>query len=117
MTKKAIFFDAYIKFPFIDKYCLDRSITGKLKPIDFLLHFVLNGATDPALALYFKHIHASRQLDKVIDLHAIASLASAPEIRCGRHDIFSNEPDHWSYIGDVVENEILELKTHHRLPA
>ena len=90
------------------------------KPPHSLLYFIFNFWTNLIATLDFNDIRGSRGLDQKVNLAtcrpAIPALAHI-SVRCRRLDSGISDPKEANYFHRIVDDQVLELKPHHRIPG
>ena len=92
----------------------------KRKSFHALLHFIFNLGTNLITALDFDDIHCSRSLDQKVNLAACRSaIATLAHISVGRSrlDCGISDSKKAHDFHRIVDDQVLELKPHYRIPG
>ena len=116
-VEKAVALDAAVKVAEVDEYGPDGHVVTDVQSLHFARDLFLDFAPDFVLALRFDDVCRAGRLDQEIDLTAAAARVALVAIGSRRDDDAVAKVQVGENLPEMVDDQVLELKTHRRMPV
>ena len=116
-VEKAVAIDAAVKVAEVDEYGPDGHVVTDVQSLHFARDLFLDFAPDFVLALRFDDIGRAGRLDQEIDQTAAAARVALVAIGSSGDDDAVAKVQVGENLPEMVDDQVLELKTHRRMPV